>query len=141
MRTAWLRWRELTIKERFILLQALFLLPVAGVLLRFFRYQALHAKLKRLTPLRDQRKQIDLLEARRMGELVNTAAWRGLYDATCLRRSLVLWWLLRRRGIDSALRIGVRMEDGEFMSHAWVEWQDTVLNDTPDVGQRFMAVL
>ena len=76
-----------------------------------------------------------------MGELVNTAAWRGLYDATCLRRSLVLWWLLRRRGIDSALRIGVRMEDGEFMSHAWVEWQDTVLNDTPDVGQRFMAVL
>ena len=32
--------------------------------------------------------------------MVNAAAWRSLYDATCLRRSLVLWWLLRswRRG-------------------------------------------
>jgi hypothetical protein len=142
MRTAWLRWWELTTRERLILLQALALLPVAGILLHFFRYQTLYAKLQRLTPLRAQGPMpIDLDQARRLGQLVNIAAWRGLYDATCLRRSLLLWWMLRRRGIDSTLRIGVRMEDGEFMSHAWVEWQDTVLNDAPDVGQRFMTML
>jgi hypothetical protein len=60
-----------------------------------------------------------------------------LYRATCLPRSLALWWLLRRRGIAADLRIGVRKEGGRFEAHAWTEWRGTVLNDGDDVGERF----
>ena len=142
MRTAWLRWRELTVGERLTLLEALFLMPLAGILLRLFRYQAVLSSLRRVTPVRKRRSgRWTKDETRRMGELVNIAAWRGAYEATCLRRSMVLWWMLRRRGIDSSVRIGVRMEDDALLSHAWVEWEDTVLNDVPDVGERYKVIM
>jgi hypothetical protein len=42
---------------------------------------------------------------------------------TCLRRSLALQWLLRRRGIDTELRFGVRRVAGDpgLEAHAWLE--------------------
>jgi hypothetical protein len=72
-----------------------------------------------------------------MARLVDAAARRGPYSATCLPRSLTLWWLLRRRGIDSYLRIGVRKAAGRIEAHAWVELRGLVLNDQGDVSQRF----
>jgi hypothetical protein len=133
---------ELSRRERLTFLQALFLLPLAGLILRLGRYRAVLSALQNATPLKERRSKANpLLEARRTAELVNAAARRGLYDATCLRRSLVLWWLLRRQGIDSRLRIGARMEGIEISAHAWVEIQDKVLNDSPDVRKRFVTIL
>lgn len=49
---------------------------------------------------------------------------------TCLPRSLTLWWLLRQRGIESELRIGVR-KDGEVINaHAWVVCRGEVVGDS-----------
>ena len=142
MRSALQRWMKLSIGERLTFLQALFLLPLAGLLLRFGRYQSVLSALQKVTPLKERRSKVDpMREARRTAELVSAAAWRGLYDATCLRRSLVLWWMLRRRGIDSQLRIGARMEGDNFAAHAWVEYENTVLNDSPDVGTRYAIFL
>jgi hypothetical protein len=43
--------------------------------------------------------------------------WRS----TCLKRSTVLYALLRHLGDDVTLRIGVRRgEDGAFLAHAWL---------------------
>lgn len=43
--------------------------------------------------------------------------WRS----TCLKRSTVLYALLREMGEDIALHIGVRRgEDGAFLAHAWL---------------------
>jgi len=142
MKASLRRWRALSIAERFIFIQALFLLPLASLALRFGRYQSTLATLQRITPLKERRSPADPLpEAQRAAAMVNAAAWRSLYDATCLRRSLVLWWLLRRRGIDSSVRIGVRTEAAEFYSHAWVEFEDTVINDAPDISRRFATIL
>ena len=41
--------------------------------------------------------------------------------ATCLRRSLVLYALLERRGVPSRLRFGVAKRGPAFAAHAWVE--------------------
>jgi len=39
---------------------------------------------------------------------------------TCLRESIVLAVLLRRRGVSAFIRFGVRLEDG-LTAHAWVD--------------------
>ncbi len=70
---------------------------------------------------------------------VAAAAHHAPYAATCLQRSLTLWWLLRRRRIAADLRIGVAQADGELRAHAWVEHAGIVLNDDADVGSRFAA--
>ena len=41
--------------------------------------------------------------------------------ATCLKKSLVLLRILRRRGFSAELRLGVRQVDGRFSSHAWID--------------------
>ncbi len=47
---------------------------------------------------------------------------------SCLEESLVLWYLLRSRGIAGALKIGVRKDSGVFEAHAWVELDGVALN-------------
>jgi hypothetical protein len=77
--------------------------------------------------------------AQRLARLVSIAANHGPYRATCLRQSLALWWLLRRRRIPAELRIGVRKEQGELQAHAWVEHNGQALNDAQGLIASYAA--
>ena len=59
------------------------------------------------------------------------------FSATCLHRTLTLWWMLRRRGIDSVVRIGAAQTEQGMAAHAWLERGGFVLNDDADIGRRF----
>jgi hypothetical protein len=63
----------------------------------------------------------------------------SVYPADCLVRSLVLLWLLRRRGITAELRLGARTLTGRFEAHAWVEHGGVPLGDDADVARVFHA--
>jgi hypothetical protein len=81
--------------------------------------------------------------ARRLAWAVDAVERRVPWRANCLDRSVTLWWLLLRCGIASELRIGVRRRPGTPVGsrtldfHAWIERDGDVLNDLPDVRQRF----
>lgn len=66
-----------------------------------------------------------------------SAELHGIGQPSCLERSLALWWLLRRNGIEAELQIGAQTSGKEFAAHAWVEWDGMVLNDSPDVRKRY----
>jgi hypothetical protein len=55
------------------------------------------------------------------------------YARTCLPRSVALWALLRRQGIDSEVVIGVRPGGAPLDAHAWVERAGVPLNERPDI--------
>ncbi len=76
-------------------------------------------------------------DIQKLGELVNTAAGHSPFPATCLTRSLLLVWLLNRRGVKSDLRIGVRLTQGALEAHAWVECDGIPVNDRLDVIRQF----
>ena len=77
-------------------------------------------------------------EARPAAEAVGSWPDDPSIGARCLGRSLVLWFLLRRRGIDAELVIGADMpRGGELPAHAWVEVAGEPVNDAPDVRERF----
>jgi hypothetical protein len=52
----------------------------------------------------------------------------------CLQRSVVTARMLRNRGVDARLVIGYR--PSPFFSHAWVEVDGRVVNDSPAYKQR-----
>jgi hypothetical protein len=56
----------------------------------------------------------------------------------CLQRSAALAILLRHRGIDAEMIIGVQLLP--FLSHAWVEVGGHVINDKPYIGQIFQVL-
>src|ERR1700682_1625877 len=71
--------------------------------------------------------------------MVRSAALRNLGSATCLEKSLVLWWLLGRQGIDSSVRIGARKTGQKFEAHAWFECDGVVLNEPEETHKHYAA--
>jgi hypothetical protein len=140
---------SLSRSEWLVLLEALVVLPALAVLLRLAGLRRTQALLLRVAPVAgpgpgsgpagaDDRDPPGVrARARRVARMVRAAAAHGPYRANCLKQSLTLWWLLRRRGIASDLRIGVQKSTSGLEAHAWVEHSGVVLNDRDDVHQRY----
>lgn len=81
----------------------------------------------------------ELAEARQLSWAVNAAARRVPFRTACLSRSLALLRLMRGAGIRGELVLGARKSGEEFGAHAWVEYRGELVNDSPDVGERYRA--
>jgi hypothetical protein len=57
--------------------------------------------------------------------------------AECLERSLTLFVLLRRRGLQAELRLGVQTYP--FLAHAWIEYDGRPVNEQEDFVSRLAA--
>lgn len=122
--------------DRRTLMAAAAWMPLFWLGLRLLGLPRFQAWLQR-TPLAVQPMSLPQVQA--LGELVNIAARHTLGPRSCLTRSLLLGWLLRRRGVASALRVGVQLAGTSLHAHAWVECHGVPVNDRPDVGARFAS--
>lgn len=133
------RFVQLDRGRQTLVVQALVLLPVVRLSLKLFELKRTQGTVILLLPNvgrsmpEDQRHAIVTTTTQEVARAVrHCQPW-----ANCLKWSLVLWTLLRSQGIDSELRIGVRREAGQFQAHAWVEWENTVLNDVSYVREQY----
>lgn len=136
----WSKFWHLSRQERRQLSLSLISLPVAILAVRLVGFRRWHSALAQITPLKTSpgsgAKSLTP-EVRAAARMVKVAAHYTPY-ATCVHQSLVLWWLLRRQGVESELRIGVRKDHGRQLGgHAWVELLGQALNDDENVHQRF----
>ena len=133
--------QELSWSEGYLLAQALLMLPLTSVGLRWIGFRRWQSVLSAIAPIAERpasnRDSNPIRHAQIAVRMVKIATRYGLCRATCLAESLTLRWLLRRQGIESKLRIGVRTEAGRLEAHAWIEHCGLVLNDAADVHQRF----
>jgi len=117
------------------------LLPLTALALRLVGFQRCKATLCRWVSKPEagsvDRSDASIEQARQVARMVQAASRHGLCRANCLEQSLVLWWLLLRRGVSAGLRIGVRKAEGCMRAHAWVELSGVVLNDAEDVLRRY----
>lgn len=134
------KFHALSWLEKRTVFLALIMLPVSALILRCFGLQRAHqwyfpgpGKTSKLGP--GER----VAQAKSIAHAVDIAAIHGFYQANCLKRSLVLGKLLHNRGIDSDLKIGTRLRNGELFAHAWIMCGDTVVNDRPDIVEDFCA--
>ncbi|MGQ9908263.1 MAG: lasso peptide biosynthesis B2 protein [Candidatus Flexifilum sp.] len=134
------RFADLPPAERALVLRALFLLLLVAGARRFVSFRRLRDWLMRLIPPAPPVEHDPLTAARRTAELVAAAAGGLPFTPNCLERSLVLWALLRARGIAGDLHFGVRRDRDRLDVHAWVEYSAVVLNDRADVGQRYTVI-
>ncbi len=54
--------------------------------------------------------------------------------ATCLVRALTLWILLRRRGVETVLKVGVYRHREGLMAHAWLEAGDRPIAEAAEIA-------
>ncbi|MBM4300062.1 MAG: lasso peptide biosynthesis B2 protein [Deltaproteobacteria bacterium] len=137
----WQKFMGLPRWEQWWLVQAFLVLPLMGLGLRLLGLRRLQALLSHW-PLKKPGGALEekiFPVAQSQARCVEAAARHGLYRATCLPRSLALWWLLRCHGMEANLQIGVKLVDTGLAAHAWVELQGQPLNEVPDVHQHFSA--
>ena len=133
----WVQWRALNGADQRTLLAAAFWMPWFWLGLRVWGLPRFQARLQRRELASEA--TMTLPDTQALGRLVNIAARHTLGPRTCLTRSLLLGWLLSRRGVESQLRIGVRLTNGVLDAHAWVECEGVPVNDQSDVGTQFAS--
>jgi Transglutaminase-like superfamily len=141
MRT-WKRFWSLSRRDRSAALEAAVMIAATRVGLRAAGYRRWRSMLSRLSGRNVQRVRDPRCFARdtspdHFARIAASAARNLFFRSTCLERSFGLWWVLRRRGFDAALRIGGRKTGERFEAHAWVEYAGIPLSDPGDEHDRF----
>jgi hypothetical protein len=142
MMQRWHRFWRLSGYQRGLALEAGGGLLATWVGLRLAGFRRWKNVLAWLAPsLNTTARQADALQrqsAEAIARMAAAAARNFFFETNCLEQSLVLWWLLRRRGIAAELRIGARKEFERFEAHAWVEVDSAVLNDASAEHRHFV---
>lgn len=131
------KFSELSHGEQRFLLTAMAGLPLVWAGLRLFGLAAVQAWIGQAESRPKIAARIE--DVKRLGALVNLGAQHMLGPSSCLPRSLLLVWLLRRKGIESQLRIGVRLDSGILAAHAWVEYGGIPANDRDGIQEHYSA--
>ena len=133
--------RDLSGPERRWLALCLLATPFVVIGLGTFGFARMRSWLQRWPGRRapESRGPEDAERACAIARVVGVVAGRGPVHATCLRRALLVSWILRREGIASVLRIGVRREGDELLAHAWVEHNGVPLGEDDDPALRYAA--
>jgi hypothetical protein len=130
------RFRRLTGLERRIVLEATAALPATWIGMRVAGFNicksALASRLSAASP-GGTTVTGTLAAAQKIARLEAATARALFFRSTCLEQSLVLCWMLRRRGMSPVLRVGARKQAEHLEAHAWVEIDGIPLGD--DGGQ------
>jgi hypothetical protein len=128
------RWRALSREQRRLAMHAGIAVGAAVVGLRVFGVdrtlrivsRPLKGPALRLAPLAQDTAPTVI------GDVVAAVDRAGRYvpGGTCLTKSLALAWILRGRGVEAMVRIGVKTA-GRFEAHAWVEAKGVAVQDAP----------
>jgi len=133
--------RQLQAAERWQLAGMMVALPLIHASLRMSGYMRTRQWLERWSHNASARtaRASEIESARSIARLAAIAGRRGAVNATCLRQSLLVYWLLRRRGLAPQLKLGVHKRDGHVDAHAWVELEGRSLDAEPQHHHAFVS--
>jgi hypothetical protein len=123
------RFLTLTPGERLVVLAAAAGLAAAPILLRSAGLTWVMRHLTRRPCTRGTPPTMEQLSSRRIVGLVERTAAALPWTITCLHRSLIAAWLVRRAGRPCKLVLGVAASAGDFAAHAWVALADEPLGE------------
>ena len=136
--------KTLSLLEWQLLVTSAILLPLTALGLHLFGLKRTQQFMKYFTPAAPKtspRKEEELKYGQLVARMVSVAAKHGLYRTNCLKKSLVLWWLLKRKGIEAGLHIGVQKEGELLNAHSWVDINGNVLIDDENTIQDFRTLI
>ena len=137
-------WRfcQLSVAEQQLIVLITVMLPLLELSLRLVGFNVVYRILHRSHPQNAVvALSLDAMQTERtivhFNHRLRQISRRHPFPGRCLAQSLLLWWLLRRRGIESLLRFGQRTANGLFAAHAWVEYVGQPINADKAVSQTF----
>lgn len=129
------RFRRLERDAQLLFVSASLLLPAISMALWIRGFRFTQRILQRLSPVSPHR--VAGARTELVARMVRAASSHAFLKTTCLEESLLLWFLLRKRGIASEVRIGARKVGSGFEAHAWVECEGQPVNELEGIHQHY----
>ena len=123
--------------DRRLLLQIAAVVPLVEFGLKAFGFNRIFNLINRWTT-RPPQAEVNREEVNKYARLMFLSYRNSPLEGKCLARSLVLWGLLRRNGIETDLRFGMKKKDGKLLAHAWVEYLGERLEQTGEHNQNYV---
>jgi hypothetical protein len=104
--------------DRALLVEAITTLAIASLVVALLPFRTIDrfaGRPARSGPPRDARRSLT-----RVAWAVRAGARRAPFRAMCFEQGLAAAWMLRRRGITTALHYGAAREDDNLVAHVWV---------------------
>ena len=140
----WRQYQGLSGYEQGLFWRSIILLPVLHSSLFFWEYPRLLHFLEKKIRLGKRigfKKESEIIEkAFQISRIVSIAARYGFFQATCLRRSLLIWCLLRREGIRSTIEFGIKKTNADLQAHAWVQIDGVVISERDGTYQQYQPI-
>ena len=137
----WRTFSRLTKAERLVALEAALGLTATWIALRTVGFRRWRRVLESRA-IREKTNapaaEVSVCEIANVVRMEEAAARNLFFDTNCLEQSLVLWWLLQKRGVPADLLIGARKDANHFEAHAWVEFAGAALNSTGESHLHFV---
>ncbi|HXE75811.1 MAG TPA: lasso peptide biosynthesis B2 protein [Candidatus Xenobia bacterium] len=128
--SSWSKLRRLSRDDWGVLARCLWLIPVVELSVRFRAPRHWLPASMDSAPAESAPAGSPSPAAARVTQLVEGVYRRLPFSPTCLTRSLVIYRLLRARGIPCQLRIGLRKSGEALEGHAWTETGRPALDAT-----------
>ena len=72
-------------------------------------------------------------------KIIGYSTGNTLFKASCLEKSLFSYFILGLYGFNCNLKIGINDNSDDFSAHAWIEFNNKVINDNIDVLKNFSS--
>lgn len=125
-----------TLSEQFAALGAFLVLLLVDAVIKLAGFNRFHRMIQNCPLL--GRPPNDAAITQKLCTAVDRASTYYFKRAWCLQRSAAAVCLLRLRGIDARLTIGVQKIP--FYAHAWAEVDGHVVNDLPQVQKKYTVI-
>ena len=78
-----------------------------------------------------------MYQLKRHYELMKLLHYLPVFMVNCLSSSLTFHWLLKRKGISTQLKFGVKKEKELLLAHAWLEHRNIPFSIDPFVHEKY----
>lgn len=126
--------------RKWLILKALLLLLYVAVKLRISHFEEVWDWLCSASVTSNSYTRRESLEE--IGSVLNavsTASRFSVFHVRCLEQSMVVYRLLKQRGLQVSICVGVQKHP--FCAHAWVEHDGRVINDSQQVKDKYCVIL
>lgn len=128
-----------------LLTSVFFLIPYYFVLIRISSIPEITASLDRKRPQGQNEKVVGESEEAVLDKICRAAnyylirLWRS--KRPCLKRTLILYRWCCQNGFASRIVVGVKKNEHELLSHAWLELSGKPYRESPQICQEYTPIL
>lgn len=138
MKAKFQKFRKLNFSEKLLLFELSTILILVRFFIKFFGFNITHKLLKKI-PLFPIKKEYSDKYFKKICQFTKASSAYLPINTKCLEESISICFILKVRGIDSYLKIGVKKGIDQLNAHAWVEVEDNIINGSSEGDNSFSA--